>query len=114
MDELQKISELFEDLQNDESIDLGSYAERFVEVSEAKDGLISVLTANGEASEASEATIAELKDANWELSKKITTPAETKEEVEVIVEEDAEFETNDDAIKDLFKKDKEDKKGEDK
>lgn len=109
MDELQLISELFEDLQNDESVDLGAYAERFVEVSEAKDGLIAVLTENGEASKASEETIAELKNANWELSKKITKPQAEVEEVKEVEEEDeTPYETNDEALAELFDKDEKD------
>lgn len=115
MEALETILSLFTDLQADEELDLSAYATRFVEVGEASDELTQSINDGNANSEANQQLIDELKSENWDLSKKITTKetmAETDEVDEVDeadeVEETAEFETVDEALDDLFEKEKDD------
>lgn len=112
MDELETILTFMTDLQNDETLDLSSYASRFVEVSEAHDSIVAIVENGASEGEANAQLINDLKSENWDLSKKITTketvdeePDESESKAEEETEE--EFESTDDAIDDLFKKDKE-------
>lgn len=115
MEALETILDLFTDLQADETLDLSAYATRFVEVGEASDELTQSINDGKANTEANQKLIDELKGENWDLSKKITTketldedkaePVETETETET---DETPYETNDEAIDDLFKKEKDD------
>lgn len=110
MEELTRILEFIETLQADDSLDLSSYSTEFVDVLEAHQNLTENIETGQATTEEQQRQIDKLKQENWDLSKKITTPETIDDEDVEEEEEDQEktFETTDDAIADLFKDDDED------
>lgn len=113
MEELTRILEFIETLQADDSLDLSSYSTEFVDVLEAHQNLTENIEAGQATTEEQQVQIDKLKQENWDLSKKITTPEtiddeDVEEEIEEEEDQEKTFDTTDEAIADLFKDDDED------